>query len=762
MRIIKACNDGWIFHEEFSERHRHEVVRGRSVRLPHNAVDLPLNYFAESQYQKQFCYQMVLHCDSEMLDREVHLLFDGAMADTQLFVNGSEILGHRDGYTPFWARLSPYLATGSNLVTVKIDGRENPDIPPFGGQIDYLTYAGIYRDVWLQLTDQSWISDVQIVALNPLATQKSIHVYCSLEGARLAGARLRAEIRDRDAAIVASTEITVDGFDAECEFSGLHNIDLWDIDAPNLYRLHLSLETGGRGDHKDVSFGVRGAEFTPDGFILNGRKLKIRGLNRHQSYPYVGYAMGRRSQERDAEILKHELCCNLVRSSHYPPSPWFLDHCDRIGLLVFEEIPGWQHIGGENWKEESLRNVRRMILRDRNHPSVILWGVRINESSDDHEFYTRTNRLAHQLDPTRQTAGVRCIENSELLEDVYTMNDFVLGSEDMPGANHARIALRKPIEVTGGKPPYMVTEFNGHMFPTKIFDNEERQAEHVLRFLQVLNQAYGDPNVSGCIGWCLADYNTHQEFGSGDRICHHGVLDMFRVPKFAAAVYASQGDPARQPVLMPVTRWARGERSLGGVLPLIILTNCDEVELRVGQASGERFKPDRALFPHLPYAPVIIRNGNFGNWGEKWESMSLTGYVDDSAVVEIHRASDPIASEIRLSADDRELIAGEKDEIRLVVRVCDQFGSALPYLTDPLCIDITGAASLVGPAELAFRGGSAAFWIESTGTVGEITVGVETPRFMPVTLKLGAVNSLSAARFREVCAHAIPKNRPRP
>ena len=166
----------------------------------------------------------------------------------------------------------------------------------------------------------------------------------------------------------------------------LPGLDLWTLDDPVLYEIAVTLTSAEGSDSCSSHFGFRTAEFTSEGFRLNGKPLKIRGLNRHQSFPYVGYAMGRAAQERDADILKNMLKCNLVRTSHYPQSKWFLDRCDRIGLLVFEEIPGWQHIGDEEWKQESIRNVRRMIERDWNHPSIVIWGVRINESLDDARF----------------------------------------------------------------------------------------------------------------------------------------------------------------------------------------------------------------------------------------------------------------------------------------------------------------------------------------------------------------------------------------
>ena len=126
--------------------------RGEAVELPHTAVELPMSYFDETSYHRPFTYQRVIPWEDRFEGKEVALVFEGAMADTQVWVNGQEVIRHRDGYTPFVARLTGHLRRGDNLVTVRIDGSENPEIPPFGGQIDYLTYAGIYREVSLRVT----------------------------------------------------------------------------------------------------------------------------------------------------------------------------------------------------------------------------------------------------------------------------------------------------------------------------------------------------------------------------------------------------------------------------------------------------------------------------------------------------------------------------------------------------------------------------------------------------------------------------------
>ena len=741
MRSLTAFNDGWTFNEGFSTELTTALGAGETVTLPHTAVELPFSYFDETAYQRPFVYQKMLRADPAWDGNEVSLVFDGAMADAVVCLNGERIGAHKDGYTPFEVRLTGRLREGDNLLAVTIDGSENPEIPPFGGRIDYLTYAGIYRDVWLKVTPAVSIGGVKIETPDVLAARKSVRIRVDLANPQhlTPEGTLTAVLRDAAGKAIATASAPA-AARMELAMHGLDGIELWDLDSPALYTLDLALGA----DTVTQTFGFRAAAFTPDGFRLNGRPLKLRGLNRHQSFPYVGYALGRAAQERDAEILKHELHLNIVRTSHYPQSTWFLDACDRLGLLVFEEIPGWQHIGGDAWKAEAVENVRRMIRRDWNHPSIILWGVRINESADSHDFYQETNRVAHALDVTRQTGGVRYITDSELLEDVYTMNDFILGNEEL-GGNRPRTPLRPTRETTGlDRPvPYMVTEFAGHMYPTKSYDQEQRQVEHVTRHLEVLNAAYGDPQIAGCIGWCAFDYNTHKDFGSGDRICHHGVMDMFREPKFAAFAYASQCEPQEAVVLQPVTFWARGERNIGGVLPLMVLTNCDEVELRYGNNAPKRRMPARDRFPHLPHAPVIFERHHFtadelGLWGMLWKDATITGLIGGRPAAEVRHVADPVTARMAVVADRETISATAGDCVRVMVRALDQAGHKLPFLFEPIEIEVTGAGRRVGPKLVPLRGGSTGFWVESIGTSGPITVSVSSPRFGTATIDLCA------------------------
>ncbi len=637
MRTLTPLNDGWLFRPDFDGA----LVAPDAaedgftpVRLPHTNVELPFNNFDEASSAFISCYRRHLHLAASDLDgSRVRLCFEGVMAAATVHCNGRLAGEHLGGYTGFEVELTDLVTAGDNVVVVAVDSTERPDIPPFGGVIDYLTYGGIYREVQLEVLPTTFIADL-CVRSTPTERGRNLSLTLTVDGARQEVADLVAEVTltgpDGDVAShrfpvhlapasspsspssdLSESQLAMSSSDSdnsagrggsgerrtvEAGFEA-PGVQLWDLDSPVLYTVTTTLFADGEPiDVHSFRTGFRDATFTPDGFVLNGRTLKLRGLNRHQSYPYVGYAMPKRAQRGDAEILKHQLGVNLVRTSHYPQSRHFLDACDEFGLLVFEELPWWQHIGDAVWQANALADVEAMIRRDRHRPSVVLWGVRINESADEDAFYTASNALAHRPDPTRQTGGVRNFENSTLLEDVYTYNDFAHRGDNEP--------LKAKAAVTRDAAPYLVTEHNGHMFPTKKFDPEERRTEHALRHLRVLERAYATPGIAGAIGWCMTDYNTHAEFGSGDRVCYHGVLDAFRLPKDAAAAYASQADGP--PVLQVSSSMNPGERDEAKIDRVWVYTNCEAVRLSLGGEVIGTHLPDRRRFGHLPHPPVVI------------------------------------------------------------------------------------------------------------------------------------------------------------
>ncbi|MEO0562259.1 MAG: glycoside hydrolase family 2 TIM barrel-domain containing protein, partial [Chloroflexota bacterium] len=557
MRAEHNFNDNWLYAAEQLPLDTPDDAFA-PVTLPHTNITLPHHNFEDTEYQFVSTYRKRFILPEPLDGRRLFLDFDGAMLVSTVYINGHQLGVNAGGYTPFSFDITDHIRDGENVVTVHLDSTENPDVPPFGYVVDYLTFGGIYRDVRLRYVEPVYIQQLFVTTQGDGLgrSQARVAVWVRNTSGSTASVLLRASyVLDDTTTLEGSQPITVAPNETqilELSFAEV-DVQVWALNNPALYTMTVTVGETMPGtdaivvyDQMHTRFGFREAEFHDDGFYLNGERVQLRGLNRHQTYPYIGAAAPPRLQRQDADILKYELGCNIVRTSHYPQSPHFLDRCDEIGLLVFEEIPGWQHIGDEDWQALSLRDVQAMIERDRNHPSIIVWGVRINESWDNDAFYTKTNALARQLDPTRQTTGVRFFQDSSFLEDVFGFNDF---SND----------VADPLFT-----PHLITEFNGHMFPTKTFDGEERKMEHAHRHAHVQNLAYGHARISGAIGWCAFDYNTHKEFGSGDRICYHGVMDIFRLPKWAAAVYASQVPPSERIVLQAATHWTMGDRSEGG------------------------------------------------------------------------------------------------------------------------------------------------------------------------------------------------------
>jgi beta-galactosidase len=678
------------------------------VVIPHTNVRLPWHGFNEKDYEFVSLYRRRFKLPSEARGKRVFVDFEGVMTASTVWINGTKLGEYKGGYTPFSFELTSHLDfDGENVLAVDVDSSERADIPPFGYEIDYLTFGGIYREVSLRVVPATFIENVFVRPKNVLTATPGVDVDCfvqhleashdslTLEGELLDGERLVAKASQPLPSSGAGSEPVAHTLHLE----GLSGIKLWSMEERNLYSVRVRLRHGTQLlDEDSRRFGFREAQFTDHGFELNGKVIKLRGLDRHQTFPFVGQAMPGRVQRRDAQILRNKLKCNIVRTSHYPQSRHFLDACDGIGLLVLEEIPGWQHIGDEAWQQISVDNVRRMIRHDWNHPSIILWGVRINESRDNHDFYTKTNALAHQLDPTRQTGGIRYFQESEFLEDVFTMNDF-------------GFPLKPP-----NHPRYLNTEFVGHTYPTKTIDQVERLTEHTLRHARIHDQLASNPQYAGGIGWCAFDYNTHGNFGSGDRICYHGVTDIFREPKPAAGFYKSQCDPAEEIVLEPAFHWARGDASVG-FSKAVVCSNCDHIKFYIDDKLVAEVDPDRKEFAHLRYAPFVLEMSELFH---KWGDLRLDGYIQGKQVISKRFSGSGVDTKFLLLPDDVELIADGADSTRVVLRVTDEFGAVRPFANDAIKLEVEGPAEIVGDNPFSLVGGTGAVWIRSQEKPGEV------------------------------------------
>ncbi len=773
---MRSLCDNWEFTPQWTPDFGRGQGEGQPVRLPHTVRETPLHGTDHESYQMVCGYRRKLELGAELAGKRLFLQFDGAGHIATVYVNGREVAHHRCGYTGFRADITDSVVPGGeNLVAVCLDTTENPQVPPFGHVIDYLTYGGLYREVWLDVRSRSYLEDLYVTTPD-LQTLKIRPTIVCPENCIVLVELLDGEKQLLRKAFTPGGVITVRCPEAKP----------WTLDHPQRYDCRVSLLKIGKVlDEQVVKVGFRTAEFKADGFYLNGEKTFLRGLNRHQCYPYVGYAAPEALQREDARILKEELCCNVVRTSHYPQSHYFLDECDRLGLLVFTEIPGWQHLGDEGWKDQALQNTREMVLQYRNHPSIILWGVRINESQDDDGLYARTNALAHELDPSRATSGVRYLEKSSFLEDVYGYNDFSHTGNN-PGVKPRRAV--SPDEKRG----LLVTEHSGHTLPTKSFDNWQRRQEHALRHGRILNDAMAGGSHVGCIGWCMFDYPTHRDFGSGDRVCYHGVMDAFRNPKLAAALYASQGEEV--PVLVPGSCMQIGDYSHAQLGDVYVFTNADSVALYKNDVFVTELK--RGDWKGLPHGPMVLDDcigslletqegfdkkkadlirqcllafqkkgmsglnagdiakvgyvmvkyglkygdayalyGKYvGNWGDtapRWRlEARKNGEVVASAVCGLSARL-----HLEAKASHTELCEGASYDMAAVrIRILDEFGSPAPYAQLPVKLKLEGPGILVGPDVVTAEGGMTGTFVKTTGVPGDITLTLETAQTEPVQI----------------------------
>jgi beta-galactosidase len=718
-RLVLPINRNWRFSPTASaaahERDFDDSGFARVV-VPHTNLRVPWHSFDEKSYQFVSVYRRRFRLPPTARGRRVFVDFEGVMTASTVWLNGVRLGEYKGGFTPFSFELTQHVDFDrDNLLAVEVDSSERPDIPPFGYEVDYLTFGGIYREVSLRIVSPTFIENIFAQPKDVLSSHPSLDVQCFIQrggepaDAQVGALALVAELYDGER-IVAKTAQELPPAAAP-EATTLHMdipgaVQLWNLSTPKLYRVEVRLLHGQHVlDHDSRRIGFREARFTPQGFSLNGTVVKLRGLDRHQTFPWVGQAMPGRAQRRDALILRKNLHCNIVRTSHYPQSRHFLDACDEIGLLVLEEIPGWQHIGDKPWQDISVDNVSRMIRRDWNHPSIVLWGVRINESRDHHDFYVRTNAMAHQLDPSRQTGGIRYFQESEFLEDVFTMNDF-----GWP--------LQKP-----NHPLYLNTEFVGHTYPTKTIDNIERLREHTVRHARVHDQLASDPQYAGGIGWCAFDYNTHANFGSGDRICYHGVTDIFREPKPAAGFYRSQCEPDEEIVLVPAFHWARGDENIGFTHALVS-SNCDHLKFYIDGKLIAEADPDRAQFPHLKYPPFTV---DLTRRIDPWGDLRIDGYIQGKQVISKTLSGKGIDQKFALLPDDTALVADGADTTRLVLRVTDEFDAIRPFANDSVRFELTGPATLIGDNPFALIGGTGAVWIRAGEQPGKVRLTAHHP-----------------------------------
>ncbi|MEG1565731.1 MAG: glycoside hydrolase family 2 TIM barrel-domain containing protein [Bacilli bacterium] len=746
-------NSNWQFLDNFSQEYLNSFPNNfETINIPHTIKIFDSNYIDEKSYQKKTTYRKTFDIAEDINEHTFFLNLEGFMLQADIYLNNI-LLGHYiSGYLPVKINISEHLKNKDNVLMIVLDSSEDKNIPPFGNVVDYLTFGGIYRDVYISVLPLSYIKDVQVFADN-LGKVNIKYKTCG-------DGKINFRIFDKDELIIDTPNI----------YFTLPNVKVWSIESPYLYTCEVSFENNGKTDIKLIRFGCRTTLFTKNGFFLNDNKVKLVGVNRHQSYPYVGYAMPKSMQEDDADLIK-EMGFNIVRTSHYPQSEYFLSRCDEIGLLVLTEVPGWQHIGEEDpWRNNFLDFIKRMVLKERNHPSVVGYGVRINESKDDYYLYFKGGLIARQNDHYRQTTGVRNFKNSLLLEDFYSYNDFSCSS--------TKHGLTSMLTIKNDHKGYLVTEYLGHMFPTKSFDNQEIRLKHLLLHAKVLDDNYKHDNISGAIAWCFADYNTHKDFGSGDHICYHGLTDIFRNKKYASYIYEAQNES--KPFLEIASTLSPGDKPAALLGKTIVATNGDFVKLYINDKYISSFYPNKHKYKHTPHplitvddylgerveekdfskrdkvhlvklARYIIRHGYkkiypsflyhalmlilkhhfsindlvniytkyINSWGNESSTYKFEAIKNDVVIASKSITTSGVTHlDVKLS---KPFLHEETtyDVVKVTVKLLDENDNVCIYTSKAINLSCSGPLQIYGPTTVSLQGGSTSIYVRSVSLLGK-------------------------------------------
>lgn len=707
-----------------------------NIHLPHTARIEPLvvndQWQGDCWYKKEFTPTVA---DSEKL----FLYFEGVMHETEVWVNDQKVTSHQGGYTPFTADITNFVKSGQkNSIAVKVNNQDNPQIQP--GKplktLDFNYYGGIYRNVHLIKTNKLFITDAVhanttagggiFIHFDEITKEKAtgkIQVQVKNEFATTEKVALEYLFTDNNGESIKinSAEFEI-APNSDTTFSDVVTIEkpqLWDTETPNLYKVNVKvISKKAVVDEMNTTTGIRKIELKPDGFYLNDKKTFINGTNRHQEYPYIGYALSDEAQYRDAVKIKNA-GFNFVRLSHYPHSESFMQACDELGLFVMDCISGWQFFGDEKFVANSLKEVKDMARRDRNHPSIIFWEVSLNESEMNEAYMKEANAVLRKelLFKNSYTAG--WIDNPNY--DIY-----------IPARQHGKAPEywnnyekenRKILIAEYGDWEYYAQNagFNQTAFANLKEEErtsrqlrntgEKRLLQQAFNFQEAFNSNIKGKHTIGQANWLMFDYNR----GYSDDLESSGISDIFRINKFSHDFYKSQQSPQLQsfkglelgPMVSIASYWT--EKS---PLNLKVFSNCDEVALYLNNLLIAKQKPLRDAFSsHLPHPPFVFSLPNF----EKG-TLRAEAFIDGKKVAEhsVTTPEKPVKLQLQYDLSTKAISKTGKDVIFVYAKVVDQNGTIIPDATNPVTFTIDGKeCKLIGENPVKADAGIATILLET-------------------------------------------------
>lgn len=690
----------------------------QTVSLPHTPNEEKL--VVVKQWQGDSWYKKDFEVPASAKDNNVFLRFEGVMHGVEIWVNGKAVARHEGGYTPFTVNISQWVKFGlQNSVVLKVNNEDNKHIQPGKplAELDFNYYGGVYRNVALITTNKLYITDA--VAANKTAGG-GVFVHFNEVSKVKSDGWIKVNVKNdfnqvkqisvktvfTDATGTATAFVTpVKSIAANSDVDFTQNISipkpmLWGITNPNMYTVAVTvLEDGKEVDTYTTKTGIRKSEVRKDGYYLNGEKLFINGTNRHQEYPYLGYAISDEAQYRDAVKIK-SAGYDFVRLSHYPQSEAFLNACDELGILVMDCISGWQFFGDEVFQKNSIQEVRDLARRDRNHPSIIVWEVSLNESEMSEAYMKEANKVLREELPVTGILTGGWIDNPSY--DLYIPARQHGKAPDYwnnynKGNRKVFIAEYGDWEYYAQNAGFNQTAFSGLKEEERTSrqfreSGEKRQLQQVFNFMEAYNSNLKGKNTIGQANWLMFDYNR----GYSPDLETSGVSDIFRLPKFVYYFYQSQRDASQKldknvaqgPMAFIASYW--NEKSNPKVT---VYSNCDEVALYLnGKLIGKQMPTKDAFSNDLPHPPFVFDLGKFTPG-----TLKAVGYVNGKEVTENNVTTAGKAAKVILEADysGKAVNTDKPDMIFVYAKIVDENGNVLPEATTPVTFSLAGGNAII-------------------------------------------------------------------
>jgi beta-galactosidase len=727
-----------------------------TVTLPHTPRIEPL--VVNNQWQGTCWYRKHLNIDQNELGKKIFLKFEGVMQVAHVWINGSHKMFHAGGYLPFLIDISDNVIEGDNVISVKLINTDDPQVPPGKALnvLDFCTYGGIYRSVEMISTNKLYITDpilsgkiagggVFITTDIIDSTKAIITIQTNIKNENIEEKRFSVVnyilTKDGDTVSVIKSEeqSLISGNDKHItQKAKINQPRLWHPDSPYLYRVKtMILDNGEESDVIETCTGIRKIELKPEGFYINGSRLFIRGTNRHQEYPYVGYALSDEAQYRDAVKIKNA-GFDFVRCSHYPHSEAFLNACDELGIFVMNSIPGWQFMGDSVFCRNSLNDCRDLVRRDRNHPAIIFWEVSLNETQMDESYMDEANQILDEELPTQ----------------VYSAGwvDYAAYDLFIPARQHAAPPSYWNNYKTGQKPLFIAEYGDWEYyaqdagFNQTAFKNlkpeertsrqlraygEKRMLQQALNYQEAINSNQKGKTLIGEANWLMFDYNR----GYADDIEASGISDIFRIPKFSYYFFKSQRPPVKLnipgiesgPMVYIASYWD----SLS-TTDVKIYSNCEEVALYLNDKLIETKKHDNDKYSqNLDFPPFTFSVNNY----EKGK-LAACGFIGNKAVAfdSVITPEEPVTLGLEFDSSNMPVSRSDKDIVFIYARILDKNGTVCPINDIQINFSVEGNARLIGSNPAKCEAGIASIILETNNFSDKITLQANSEGLKPSTI----------------------------